>query len=222
MRMRYRRIALVVAAILVILAIEWVALSVWMDRSSDNPPPVSITSTTAPGGPFTLVDHRGREVTDADFRGKYVIMVFGYTFCPDVCPTTLSKVAVAMDLLGPKAENVVPVFVTVDPERDTPEVLAAYVAAFHPRMVGLTGSPAQIRRIAYNYRVYYAKSETDEADYLVDHSAYVYLIGPDGQMLSYLKHDATPEAMAAAITEVMARRTARAAPARAAAAVSGT
>jgi len=205
--MRYRRIALVVAAILVVLGVEWA----WLKGSSDDPPPVTIAPAAAPGGPFTLVDHRGREVTDVDFRGKYVIMVFGYTFCPDVCPTTLSKVAAAMDLLGPKAENVVPVFVTVDPERDTPEVLAAYVAAFHPRMVGLTGSPEQIRQIARNYRVYYAKPETGEADYLVDHSAYVYLIGPDGRVLSYLKHDATPAAMAAAITEVMARRTARAA-----------
>ncbi len=202
--MRYGRIGAVVAVIFAILAGEWL----WL-KSESNPPrgdgePVITTRAAAPGGPFSLIDHAGLPVTERAYRGKYLLMVFGYTNCPDVCPTTLNSIAATMELLGPDAEAIQPLFVTVDPDRDTPEVLAEYVAAFHPRMIGLTGSAEQIRQVAQAYRVYYSKVETGDDTYPVDHSAYVYFAGPDGAVLTYLKHDAAPEAMAAAIEKAMA------------------
>ena len=102
----------------------------------------------------------GRQVTDRDFRGKYMLVYFGYTFCPDVCPTTLNEVADAMERLGPKAGELQPIFITVDPKRDTPAVVKQYAAAFTPRLIGLTGSPEQIAQVAKEYRVYYAEHRT--------------------------------------------------------------
>lgn len=211
--MRYRRLSLVVFAILAVLAAEWLWLKGRSDWPPSDPAPAATARGAAPGGPFSLIDHAGAAVSERTYRGKYLVMVFGYTSCPDVCPTTLAAVAAAMELLGAEAEAVQPLFVTVDPERDTPEVLADYVAAFHPRMVGLTGSAEQIRQAARAYRVYYSKVETGDDAYPVDHSAYVYVVGPDGATLTYLKHDASPEAMAAAIENAMARPTSAAEPA---------
>ena len=105
------------------------------------------------GGPFTLVDGTGRQITDRDFRGKYMLVYFGYTFCPDVCPTTLNEVAEALDHLGGKADRLQPIFITVDPKRDTPAVVKQYAAAFTPRLIGLTGSDDQISKVAQEYRV---------------------------------------------------------------------
>jgi len=195
---KYGRIGAVVLLIAVVLTAEWLWLTSDRDASDGEVTPAIAADAAIPGGAFSLVDHNGRPVTDGSFGGEHLILVFGYTYCPDVCPTTLSSVAAALDLLGAKAERIRPVFVTVDPERDTPAVLADYVAAFHPRLLGLTGSPEQIREAAHNYRVYYAKAG-DSDDYLVDHSAYVYLVGPDGRTLTYFKHDATPETIAEAV-----------------------
>ncbi len=157
------------------------------------------------GGPFTLVDQNGHTVTDADFRGKYMLIYFGYTFCPDVCPTSLSRNADALALLGDKAEKVVPIMISVDPDRDTPEVLKPYVAAFHPRMVGLTGSKDQVAAVTRAYRVYFAKQPADEGSktYLVDHSAFTYLIGPDGHFLRFFSHNQTPQDMAAELAKTI-------------------
>ncbi len=197
--MRYNRIAVVVLLILAVLVGEWVWLKWETDRPSGDGSATVAGQAVVPGGPFSLVDHKGNPSSDQDFSGRHLLMLFGYTYCPDVCPTSLGAIASALDLLGDRGEAVQPLFVTIDPERDTPAVLADYVASFHPRLIGLTGSAEQIRQVAYDYRVYYAKAETGDGDYLVDHSAYIYLIGPDGQTLTYLKHDATPEAMAEAI-----------------------
>ena len=112
------------------------------------------------GGPFTLEDGSGQPVTDRDFRGKFMLVYFGYTFCPDVCPTTLKAVADAMDKLGPDAAKVRPVFITVDPRRDTPPVVKKYAAAFGPEITGLTGTPEEIAQVAKEYRVYYAEHRT--------------------------------------------------------------
>lgn len=161
------------------------------------------------GGSFTLVDHDGRTVTDADFRGKWMLIFFGYTFCPDVCPTNLSTVAQALDLLGPEAEKIVPIFVSVDPQRDTPPKLKEFVALFHPRLVGMTGTPEQIVDVARKYRVYYAKVPQPGGapdDYLMDHGAITYLIGPDGAFRSHFSHGSPPDQMAARLKEVMAER----------------
>ncbi|MGH7187105.1 MAG: SCO family protein, partial [Pseudomonadota bacterium] len=167
--MRYGRISAVVVAIVAILAGEWIWLKAERERSADGGPSVTTTVAAAPGGPFSLIDHFGQPVTDMSYRGKYLVLVFGYTSCPDVCPTTLNTVAAAMAQLGDKAQSVQPLFVTVDPERDTPTVLARFVAAFHPRLVGLTGDPAQIRQVTRDYRVYVSKANTGNKDHPVDH-----------------------------------------------------
>jgi protein SCO1/2 len=153
------------------------------------------------GGPFSLVDHTGRAVTERDFAGRALLVYFGFTYCPDVCPTELGTIAAAIDAMGPAGERVTPVLVTIDPERDTPAALADYVARFHPRMVGLTGSAEQIAQAARAYRVYYAKVRPrDSSDYLMDHSSFIYFVGPDGRVRSLFRPETSPEAIAAAVT----------------------
>lgn len=156
------------------------------------------------GGPFELVDQHGQEVTQADFRGRYMLVYFGYTYCPDVCPTELQTMSQALDKLGDEAEQVTPVFITVDPERDTVEQLAAYAEHFHPRLVALTGSPEQIAAAAKAYRVYYRKAEDDSAsDYLMDHSNIVYLMDPEGRFVTHFGGGTGPERMAEQIGEYL-------------------
>ncbi|MBI1207622.1 MAG: redoxin domain-containing protein [Azospirillum sp.] len=156
--------------------------------------------TTAIGGPFTLTDHTGRRVTDADFTGRYRLIYFGYTYCPDVCPTELQAMSTALDRLGADGERLQPLFITIDPARDTPAHLADYVALFHPRLIGLTGSAAEIAAAARAYRVYYARPPGgDDQTYLMDHSSFVYLMGPDGQFLTAFPSGVDPEKMAAGI-----------------------
>jgi cytochrome oxidase Cu insertion factor (SCO1/SenC/PrrC family) len=155
------------------------------------------------GGPFTLTDHNGMRVTDGDFRGEHMLVFFGFTHCPDVCPTALQTVSEAMDLLGDRADAVRPIFITVDPERDTPTHLASYLAHFHPRLLGLTGSPEEIDAAAKAYRVYHRKVSLDEDSggdaYTVDHSAFIYLMGPDGEYLTHFGPAAGAEEMAEGI-----------------------
>jgi protein SCO1 len=157
------------------------------------------------GGPFTLADGTGRPVTDRDFRGKYMLVYFGYTFCPDVCPTTLNEVADALDHLGGKADRLQPVFITVDPKRDTPAVVKQYVAAFTPRLIGLTGSDEQIATVAREYRVYYAEHRTGPGpnDYSMDHSSVLYLMGPDGRFIAPIRADEDGSQMAADLGRLM-------------------
>ncbi|MEQ8396309.1 SCO family protein [Thalassobaculum sp.] len=154
------------------------------------------------GGPFELVDQSGRTVTDQTLIGKWSLIYFGYTFCPDVCPTSLTVMTQALDQVGPAADKVTPVFITVDPERDTVEQLAGYHDHFHPGFVMLTGTPAQVKTVAKAYRVYYRKAETEAStDYLMDHSSITYLMDPDGNYVTHFAHDATPEGMARTIRE---------------------
>jgi protein SCO1 len=143
-------------------------------------------SGAAVGGPFTLVNGQGQTVTDRSFRGKYMLVYFGYTHCPDVCPTTLSDIAAALKQLGPKAQRIVPIFITVDPARDTPAVMERYASLFSPRIVGLSGSPAQIAAVAGEYHVYSAKHVTGPGpdDYSMDHSSVIYLMGPKGHFVA--------------------------------------
>jgi len=157
------------------------------------------------GGPFTLTDGDGKTVTDQTWRGKYMLVYFGYTFCPDVCPTTLAAVSDALDKLGPKADRLQPLFVTVDPKRDTPEVVKQYAAAFGPRMIGLTGTPAQIATAAKEYRVYYAEHRTGDGpnDYSMDHSSVLYLMGPDGRFIAPVRADLGGAEIAAALAKLM-------------------
>jgi protein SCO1/2 len=157
------------------------------------------------GGPFTLVDQAGRTVSEKDFAGRWMLVYFGYAYCPDVCPTELGVMAHAMDLLGARADRVVPVFITVDPARDTPAALADYVGRFHPRMQGLTGTPDQVAAAARQYRVYFSKVENrDTTGYLMDHSSFIYLVGPDGKVRALFRPEMKPEDIAGAVTARMA------------------
>ncbi len=139
------------------------------------------------GGPFTLVDHTGKTVTDKDFRGRYIMVFFGFTHCPDVCPTGLQVISAALDQVGAKADKVVPLMITVDPERDTPEQLAGYVPSFHPRLVGLTGTSEQVAGALKAYRGYAKKVEDPKstAGYTYDHTALVYLMDPKGGFVTH-------------------------------------
>jgi cytochrome oxidase Cu insertion factor (SCO1/SenC/PrrC family) len=143
------------------------------------------------GGPFELVDHTGKPRTERDFRGKLMLVYFGFTYCPDVCPTDLQAIGLTLDKLGADGDSVQPLFITVDPERDTAQHLAEYVPMFHPRLIGLTGSADAIRKAADAYKVYYAKVDPDsgKADdggtYTVDHTAYIYLMDRDGNYLGF-------------------------------------
>ena len=152
------------------------------------------------GGPFTLVNGAGETVTDASFRGRWMLVYFGYTFCPDVCPTDLQTISAAMDRLGPLAQRLVPVFITVDPERDTPAALAEYTKLFDERLVGLSGSKEQIAAAAKSYRVYYARTKSkDASDYLMDHSSFIYLVGPDGGFRALFRHGMAVQELADAV-----------------------
>jgi cytochrome oxidase Cu insertion factor (SCO1/SenC/PrrC family) len=145
------------------------------------------------GGPFALIDHAGKRRTDEDFRGELMLVYFGFTYCPDVCPTDLQNIGLALDMLGAAAEHVQPLFITVDPARDTPDHLKDYVPMFHPRLIGLTGEAAAIHAAAAAYRVYYAQVPLKDDDYTVDHSSFIYLMGVDGKYLGFFPPGAPPE-----------------------------
>jgi protein SCO1/2 len=164
-------------------------------------PRTTTIGKAAVGGPFSLVDHTGRRVTDQDFSGRYMLIFFGFTHCPDICPSALQVMSEVVDRLGPKADRITPILITLDPERDTPDQLARYVASFHPRLVGLTGTPAEIAAAAKAYRVYYRKAATEaSADtYTIDHTSIVYLMGPDGELVAHFTHATSVDDMAARI-----------------------
>jgi cytochrome oxidase Cu insertion factor (SCO1/SenC/PrrC family) len=168
------------------------------------------TSPAPIGGPFTLSSGNGRMVSDQEFRGKWLLVYFGYTHCPDVCPTTLLEIVQTLEQLGPLAAEVQPIFITIDPERDTPEAVSEYLEAFDPRIVGLSGTPAEISNVAKEYRVYYKKQERvwkDSEDYLMEHSAFVYVIGPSGTYVTLFSplQGQGPDQMALRLRELIMR-----------------
>ena len=158
---------------------------------------------SAIGGPFRLVDQNGKTVTDADLKGKWSLIYFGYTHCPDACPTALNDIAVALDELGPKRAAVRPVFITVDPERDTPEVLKAYVTAFDAPILALTGTPEEIAQAAKGYRVYYAKHPEAGGDYSMDHTSLIYVMDPKGRFTASFTGEDLPEQMAERLKKLL-------------------
>jgi protein SCO1 len=158
------------------------------------------------GGPFALVDHTGTPRTDAEFRGKLLFVYFGFTSCPDVCPTDLGSIGLALEQLGKSGEGVQPLFVTLDPERDTPQRLAGYVPFFHPRLIGLTGDASSIRQAARAYKVYFAKVPTSGNTYTIDHSGYIYLMDGAGQYLGFFPPGTPPERMADVIRPLVEAR----------------
>ena len=159
------------------------------------------------GGPFALIDHNGRPRTDEDFRGKLVLVYFGFTYCPDICPTDLQNIGLALDLLGQEAEKVQPLFITVDPERDTAEHLKEYLQSFHPSFIGLTGDTSAIRAAADAFKVYYARVSNGQGDdYTVDHTAFIYLMGADGGYVGFFPPGTSPERIAEMLRKQLARR----------------
>ena len=163
------------------------------------------TGTALVGGPFSLTDQTGRKVTGKDFLGKYMLVFFGYTYCPDICPTELQVMSAALDSLGAKADDIQPIFISIDPQRDTPEVLQQYVVNFHPRLLGLTGSPEEIASVAKAYRVYYSKVEGNSGpdNYLMDHSTIIYLMDRQGKFLKHFTYSTDAAALAKAIEEAI-------------------
>jgi protein SCO1/2 len=159
---------------------------------------------SAIGGPFRLTDQNGNTVTDGDLKGKWSLIYFGYTHCPDACPTALNDIAIALDELGPKRDSVQPVFITVDPERDTPEVLKSYVTAFDTPLLALSGSPEEIARAAKAYRVYYATHPEADGDYSMDHSSVIYVMDPQGRFTATFTHQSTPEEIAERLKKLLA------------------
>jgi cytochrome oxidase Cu insertion factor (SCO1/SenC/PrrC family) len=194
-------VSLLAAVALVIVAgiVSW-RLDLAPEHNNASPAGMGVINAAPVGGPFELVDHTGTTVTDRRYAGKYLLVFFGFTFCPDICPTELTKIAETMDLLGADSAMVQPLFITVDPQRDTVPVLADYVTHFHPALVGLSGTSKQIQDVAKAYKVYFARAGADDsADYLMNHSAFIYLMGPDGANLKLFSPRATAEQMATVI-----------------------
>lgn len=186
-----------------VLALVWVFAA--SNAQADDPAPGPASVKDLPisfGGPFTLVDHQGRERSDKDFKGRYLLVYFGYTFCPNICPTGLQTLSSALDLLGEGAARVQPLFVSVDPDRDKPEILKSFVAQFHPRLIGLTGSEKQVRDVARAYRIFRGKvvvADEPKDEYLVTHTPTTFLMGPDGKFVTLFPHDTDAEVMAKAL-----------------------
>jgi len=157
------------------------------------------------GGPFTLADPTGRKRSDSEFRGKLMIVYFGYTFCPDVCPADLMAITQALAELGPAARDIQPIFITVDPERDT-KVLGEYVAAFHKSFIGLTGTPEEIRKVANAYKAFYAKVPgVGKGEYEIDHTGVIYLMGRDGEYLGFMPPQTGPERLTEILRQYLAK-----------------
>lgn len=195
-------IALAFAGLLTGVALGFLALK--------NPSPtiegqMSVSGKPTVGGPFTLTDNTGKRVTDKDYLGRYMLVFFGYTNCPDICPAGLQVMSAALDKLGKRADGITPIFITLDPAQDTPQKMATYVKAFSPRLVGLTGSESEIAATAKAYRVYYQKvpDEKNPNSYTIDHSAIFYLMGKDGKLLAPIPHTNDVDQLVAALDRAL-------------------
>jgi len=201
---RYRAWTAAVAAALAVtvLAAIGVFLAVPMSQK-----PLEPQTLSGFGGHFTLIDQEGRAVTDADFHGRWVLLYFGYTHCPDVCPTAVNAIAEALDELGPMRKELQALFITLDPERDTPVVLKDYTSAFHAGILGLTGTPEQVGTVAGEYRISYEKhaitENSDYSDYSIDHTSVIFLVDPQGRPVSMFSHEVAPDQLAQRLREDM-------------------
>ncbi len=183
-----------------VLAAGLLGAGAWLTwgRDERDPQPIPI------GGPFQLEAAGGRTVTDKEFRGRWMLVYFGYTHCPDACPTALQDMAGALDELGQDArKKVAVVFITVDPARDTPQAMQDYVSGFDAPITGLSGSPEQIAAAARAYRVYYKRHDEAGGDYAMDHSSIIYVMNPKGQFVGNFTHQTTPNAIAAKLRSLM-------------------
>lgn len=195
-----RLTALIVAAIAALAL--FIGGAAWLLQTKDHAP--IATGIAQVGGPFSLVNQDGKRVTEKDFIGHYTLVFFGYTYCPDVCPTELQVMTAALDRMGDQGKNIQPVFVTIDPERDTPETLKTYVENFGPRLTGLTGTPEEVAQAAKAYRVFYRKADSgDPKNYLMDHSSIIYLMGPDGLFIRPFTYTTDAKALASDLAKVI-------------------
>jgi len=196
-----------IAAIIVLLLAAIIGATAILYSFSSHAPTVTggigVSRAVPVGGPFRMTDHTGKAVSEELLQGRYTLIYFGYTFCPDVCPTELQDMSVALNLAGPAGEKVTPVFVTVDPKRDGQEEIADYVAAFHPRMIGLRGTEAETTVMTKAYRVFYQPVNQEDEYYLMDHSNFIYLMGPDGANIAIFNGEVDPQVMARGIQEAV-------------------
>jgi len=194
-----QKISLAIAAVGLILLTALLSGEL-TQRHTDTPPQTRLTAQI--GGPFTLTDQSGQKRSHSDFADRHLLVFFGFTYCPDVCPTTLDRVGAAMDILRDKAPRqarlLQPLFISVDPARDTPDTLRAYLAYFDPQIIGLTGTEAEIEQVKKAYRVYAARAREPDANgnYLVDHSSFLYLMDTNNQYVAHFDHAVTAEALA--------------------------
>ena len=196
---RFVLVAAALAALVILGAGVFLALAL-----RDNPRGATGTMlASAIGGPFRLTDQNGKTVTDADLKGKWSLVYFGYTHCPDACPTALNDISIALEDLGTKRDAVRPVFITVDPERDTPDALKAYVTSFDAPILALTGTPEQVAQAAKGYRVYYAKHPEAGGEYSMDHSSVIYVMDPQGRFTASFTHESTPEQIAERLKKLL-------------------
>ena len=197
-----RRVA---GAVLLALSLSWAWTFAATVAVAQSPKPNTPSAKDFPisfGGPFSLIDHEGQARSDRDFGGRYVLIYFGYTQCPEICPTGLQTIGAALDLVGEAAAKVQPIFISVDPDRDRPDVLKRYISQFHPRLIGLTGSENQVREAARAYHIYRGKvvlPDTPKSDYLVTHTPTTFLMGPDGKFVTLFPYDTDAEVMAKAL-----------------------
>ncbi len=201
-------VARTVALVSVVLALGIAAAAgvrLWQERE----PALAIqdkgaTGAALIGGPFALIDQHGARVSDSDFRGRFMLVYFGYSFCPDICPTDLATMATALDQLGAAGEEVQPIFITIDPERDTAQRLADYAPLFPPRLIALTGTDEEIHQAAAQYRVYYEKAEIGP-DYLMNHSGIIYLMDREGRFVTHFSQGTPPDRIAEAVRQELGR-----------------
>lgn len=195
--------ALVLGALCV--AAAGISFLIYPEPIVSEPRGVTTSGTAAIGGPFALVGTDGETVTDQTFRGKWLLIYFGYTSCPDACPTALNSMSVALEKLGSRAGKLQPLFVTIDPQRDTREAIASYLASFDSRIVGLTGTEDQIDSVIKEYRLYVSREKPDAGgkNYLVSHSSFIYLMDPQGAFVGVIHSDATGDEIAARLRKEM-------------------
>jgi protein SCO1 len=187
---------------ILVLALLLGGYALWSARSISTGSGVALV-----GGPFTMVNHKGETVTDLSFRGRPMLLFFGFTFCPDICPTELQVMTAALADMGEAGKDIRPIVVSIDPARDTPQVLASYVANFGDNVLGLTGSEQQVAAMAGAYRVFYSKQENpkDPDNYLMDHSSILYLMGADGKFLKHFSYTTDAKALAAGLKLALGR-----------------
>ena len=193
----------------ILLISVFLGLAVLAGMQLVSPPPAKPLSygEAQVGGDFSLIDHESQPFTQEQLKGRFALVYFGFTHCPDICPTGLMTITHALEALGKDAQAIQPVFISVDPERDTPKALSEYLQNFHPSFIGLSGSDEQVKQTAAAFKVYYSKVEQPGSalGYLVDHSGYIFLMGPDGKYLAHFPHNVAEQTLTATLRKLMSK-----------------